>query len=61
MVFIRGSGKSGVPMLCNEGSFGTICDNGWDENDAKVICRMLGYPTEGKLLVCNTLPCLIIL
>ena len=47
VVFIRSSSKQGVPMLCHDGSYGTICDNGFDVNDAKVICRMLGYPTEG--------------
>ena len=39
-------GAHGVVEVHNEqsGGFEYICDEGWDINDAHVICRMLGYP-----------------
>ena len=42
---VGGDNSSGRVEICLDGGWGTVCDDGWGRNDARVVCRQLGLPT----------------
>ena len=34
--------------ICSNNHFGTVCDDRWDYLDSRVVCRQLGFETEGN-------------
>ena len=37
--------------ICRDGTWATICDPSWNDADAQVTCRQLGYPTTGTIAI----------
>jgi deleted-in-malignant-brain-tumors protein 1 len=42
----------GRAEYCSSGEWVTICDDRWDTNDARAVCRQLGYDAEGSSSTC---------
>ena len=39
--------SNGRVEYCRDRIWGSVCSEGWDDNDARVLCRQLGYNPDG--------------
>ena len=47
--------REGTLRVCIDGTWSNVavCSSGWDNRDAAVVCRQLGFTTSGTLLFSN--------
>ena len=46
--FIKDELARGRVELCVGGSYGTVCDDNWDDEDTSVACSQLGFSRYGN-------------
>ena len=42
---------AGRMLICHNGEWREVCHDGWDQNNARVVCHQLGFDPQGTALV----------